>query len=253
MTGIDPSAALADGQAWKGQVHRWQLLLQSGALPKHVKTPQQAIAIAMQGAELGWPPMRSLRSIYIVDGRPELAAEAMLALIYERCPSAIIEVVEQSDQRCCIRGRRSDKHVPIEVDFTIENAQRGGLLNKENWKRYPSDMLWARAVSRLRRRVFPDVGAGCFVEGEVSDASRVVHVEPVVQSRLTRPSSLAAPADVEPAADVTSPAGSKPDPWIACDRKHTRPPCADPACWCGAPVEREPGEDWDDEDPTVTA
>lgn len=241
--GIDPAAALADGQAWKGQVHRWQLLLQSGALPKHVKTPQQAIAIAMQGAELGWPPMRSLRSIYIVDGRPELAAEAMLALICERCPSAIIEVVESSEKRCCIRGRRSAQHVPIEVDFTIEDAQKAQLLNKDNWKKYPKDMLWARAVSRLRRRVFPDVGAGCWVEGEVSDASRVVHVEPVVQSRLTRPSSLAAPlVEAETAAEV-----------IVCDRQHPRPHCGDPACWCGAPVEREPGEDWDDSDPTVTA
>jgi recombination protein RecT len=54
-----------------------------------------------------------------------------------------------------------------------------------------------------------------------------------------------APVEVEPAAE----------PSIGCDGKHTRPPCGDPACWCGAPVEREPGEDrdWDDEDPTVTA
>jgi hypothetical protein len=39
-------------------------------------------------------------------------------------------------------------------------AEQAGLLGKQNWKRYKSAMLWARAVSQLCRMLFADCFAG---------------------------------------------------------------------------------------------
>jgi hypothetical protein len=44
--------------------------------------------------------------------------------------------------------------------WTLAMAERAGLANKQNWKRYPEAMLWARAVSQLCRMLFADCFAG---------------------------------------------------------------------------------------------
>jgi hypothetical protein len=48
----------------------------------------------------------------------------------------------------------------MEARFTIKMAEKAGLTGKSNWKRHPDDMLWARAVSKLCRRLFADCFAG---------------------------------------------------------------------------------------------
>ena len=64
-----------------------------------------------------------------------------------------------------------------EVEFTVEDAKRAGLTGKDNWRKYPSDMLWARMISRAKRRVAPDVCMGAYVEGEISGSATVVNGE----------------------------------------------------------------------------
>ena len=39
-------------------------------------------------------------------------------------------------------------------------AQAAGLTGKDNWKKYPSDMLFARAISRGARRFAPGIFGG---------------------------------------------------------------------------------------------
>jgi hypothetical protein len=47
--------------------------------------------------------------------------------------------------------------------FTIQEAQEAGLLGKDNWKKYPSDMLFARAISRGAKRFAPGIFGGTAV------------------------------------------------------------------------------------------
>ncbi len=58
-----------------------------------------------------------------------------------------------------VTGVRADTGTATQVSFTIQDAKTAGLLDKKgsSWSRYPADMLWARAVSRLARVAFPDV------------------------------------------------------------------------------------------------
>ena len=41
------------------------------------------------------------------------------------------------------------------------------------WSKYPSDMLYARTLSRLARRLFPDVIGCAYVEGEIGGEAKV--------------------------------------------------------------------------------
>jgi len=83
--------------------------------------------------------------------------------------------------------------------FTIEEAKTAGLAGKDNWKGYPSDMLFARALTRAQRRYAPDiwggsvytpeeVGADVDANGDVIDGSwRKVDDAPAAQIEAEKP------------------------------------------------------------------
>lgn len=177
---LDPEKALADGGVWTEQLKRWTVLHRTGMLPKHIKTPSQALLISLKGAEyFGWGAMRSLDSMFVVAGRVELTADAIHSLIKERCPEAAIEVVSSSPQGVTLKARRHAEDSWLEVSFSMDDAVRAGLDKGENWRKYPEDMCFARCISRLRRRKFPEVAAGCYVRGEIDTSKQDVNVEQV--------------------------------------------------------------------------
>jgi hypothetical protein len=59
-----------------------------------------------------------------------------------------------------VMGMRKDNHDAMTVTWTLEMAERAGLLGKQNWRKYPESMLWARAASQLCRMLFADCFAG---------------------------------------------------------------------------------------------
>ena len=51
----------------------------------------------------------------------------------------------------------------------MEEAKRAGLVKQSTpWVTFPRDMLYARALSRLARQLFPDIIGNCYVEGEIA-------------------------------------------------------------------------------------
>ena len=76
----------------------------------------------------------------------------------------------KSDHKICIlHGKRADNGDTCTAQFTIGEAERIGLTKSGAWKNYPEDMLFCRALSRLGRRLFPDLIGECYVEGEIDD------------------------------------------------------------------------------------
>jgi hypothetical protein len=124
-------------------------------VPKSLRGNKHAIlACILYGRELGLGPMASLEGIHMIDGRPSLAAATKLKRAREAGHSV---EGESTDERATVKGVRADNGDTITVTFTIEDARRANLLSKDNWKKYPADMLWSRAISRLCRRLFDDV------------------------------------------------------------------------------------------------
>mgnify|MGYP007011828149 CR=1 FL=1 len=187
--------ALSSGEEWQREVGRWQALIRSGGLPKHIRSPEMAIAIVRMGEEYGWNSMRSLRSIYIVEGRPEMSAESMLSLIREKCPESLVSPVEMSDKRVTIRVTRPPQ-VPEPVEVTVSIDQFQHLMKKDNWRNYPGDMLWARCVSRVARRIFPDVTAGAYTLGEIEESVSYTTRQVSSKREIAMPGA-AQPVDVE--------------------------------------------------------
>jgi hypothetical protein len=115
------------------------------------------LACVATGRALGIPDMTALRSIHVIDGKATFSAELMVMLSRQRGHSIQGSVTEGA---ATVVGKRADNGDTMEVTWTLAMADRAGLLNKSNWKKYPEAMLWARAVSQLCRELFADCFAG---------------------------------------------------------------------------------------------
>jgi hypothetical protein len=138
-------------------------------VPKGLRGNQPAILAAMlYGNEVGLGPMQSLSKIAVIDGKPSLAAEAMRALV--RRAGHEIWIEESTTTRAIVAGRRRGEKVTQRVTWTLDDAKRAGIGGRQNWQRYPRQMLLARAWAELCRHVFDDAIGGLAATEEVEEA-----------------------------------------------------------------------------------
>lgn len=140
-------------------------------VPRSIRGNAPAVlACMLAGHEAGIEPMQSLAKIHIIEGRVAMAAELMAALVYRHGHE--LEYVNVSTTAVTARGRRRGGEKWTEVTFTLDDAQKGGLLGKDNWKKWPRAMLRSRATAELCRMLFPDVLAGIsYTTEELSDGN----------------------------------------------------------------------------------
>jgi hypothetical protein len=155
--------------------------------------PEAVLASMLYGRELGLGPMQSLNMIQSVDGSVGLKPEGMRAVVRQH--GHRIWTDEYTDQRVTVCGwRREDPEDVIErVTWTMEDARRAGLANKQVWKNYPRAMMLARATSELCRLHFADVIGGLSYSAEemedfpsIPGADRAVPVEVLVDARTAK-------------------------------------------------------------------
>ena len=125
------------------------------------------LMILLTARELGLPPMFAINGgINLIKGVPELSARAMSALI--RRAGHKIRICSLDFDCCELEGERADTGEKMRVSFHITEARRMGIVKKDGaWETVPSDMLFARAVTRLARRLFSDCIGMAYVEGEI--------------------------------------------------------------------------------------
>lgn len=134
-----------------------------------VTSPESALMIVLTGRDLGLSLTQSLRSVYVVNGKPVISSDAMVAAIRKSGLCATWRVVESTINSCTIETRRVEEEQPESETFTLDDAKRAGLDRKEVWRAWPKEMLRHRCAAALARRVYPDVILGCYVPGEIDD------------------------------------------------------------------------------------
>jgi hypothetical protein len=130
------------------------------------------LCITLMAKELGISPMSALSGgIRYILGNVEISPRLMNSMI--RKAGHKIEIVESTNFKCVLKGTRNDTKESYSCTYTIEDAKQAGLIKSgSGWEKYPTDMLFARCISRLARRLFPDVIGTAYVEGELSDPKR---------------------------------------------------------------------------------
>ena len=167
--------------AWDVMKKQGAELLKSGFIPSSIKSPEQFLAVILKGRELGLPPMYSCAHIVIIQGKPTMSAEVMLAMIFKNCPGTKIQYLEVTNEKCTIKASRPGGE-PSTFSFSMADAKAAGLDTKENWRKYPRAMLRSRCISELARSLFPDCVAGVSYTAEelganVNEDGEVVEVK----------------------------------------------------------------------------
>jgi hypothetical protein len=146
-----------------------QAIIASGMFT-NVKSIAQATMKIMAGKEIGLPPIASINGIHVItdkNGNTKLIPGAnILASKIAQHPTLSYRILKSTNEACEIKFYDSKNKIINEEScigsssFTIQEAQEAGLLSKNNWKLWPSDMLFARAISRGARRYCPAIYGG---------------------------------------------------------------------------------------------
>jgi len=168
----------------------------AATLPQAYKKAPDIMAAMLVGAQLKLPLMTIINGTHVINGKVCLSADLMVGAC--RGSGQVARWSEgEIEGGYEVSAKRTDG-TELTVSFTDADAKAAGLTGG-NWAKFRVDMMRARAVSRICRRLFPDVLAGTYsreemdgdmpagtgtITGEVIDAEEIQHSDPRTVKRF---------------------------------------------------------------------
>lgn len=149
----------------------------------------QLLPLMMVAQSQGRPFASVVEEYSVIQGRPALKSEAMLARFQKA--GGHIQWTELSDTRVAAVFSHQ-QCAPVEIDWDMDRAKQAGLGGKDMWRKYPRNMLKARVISDGVRTAFPACLGGLYTPEENMD------FEPTPAASLSHPAprgQLAAPEE----------------------------------------------------------
>ncbi|WP_126969027.1 hypothetical protein [Xanthomonas sp. BRIP62411] len=149
-------------------------LADSDLVPKDFKGKPANCLIAMQwGAELGLKALQAIQNIAIINGRPALWGDSVLAIVRASHLCEYVTETDNGDTATC-RVKRKGEAEEVRT-FSMADAKTAGLLGKAGpWTQYPKRMRQMRARAFALRDVFTDVLRGIAIAEEIMDFQPVI-------------------------------------------------------------------------------
>ena len=155
-------------------------LSKSDLIPKHLRgKPADVFVCMMWGHSLGIPTVQAMQSISVINGKPSLYGDGLLAVV---ASSGLLDDIREESYeeggklaaKCTVK--RKGRASPFVSIFTQADAEKAGLWGKTGpWQSYPKRMLKMRARAFALRDAFPDVLSGMSSAEEQRD---VIDAEP---------------------------------------------------------------------------
>lgn len=143
----------------------------------------EALLVIYVGHSLGLNWVYSLSNITVINGRPVVWGDAMMALCQK---SGLVEYCNETFDHDTMTASCEVKRIgqrPQVRTFSKAEAERARLWNKGVWSSYPERMLQMRARGFALRDVFPDALQGLGSAEEVQDYSvQDAHVQTIAPS-----------------------------------------------------------------------
>jgi hypothetical protein len=227
-----------------------RLVASSALLPPDLRNRlEDVFVIVVSGHELGLAPMQALRSIHVIQGKPVMSAELMVALVKRnRDVCEYFTLVDSTPLLATYATKRAGEPEPTRMTYTIEEARAARLADKDNWKKHTAAMLRARCSAALARAVYPDLVLGVY---ETDEGEELRREAPVVALR-SEPPAVDGVVEEAPRA-LAAPPAAAPGPTFEQlnDRLHKLAgyegdagKAARKAWWCGALGYRDVGPRW---------
>lgn len=138
----------------ESQIRYAETLAASSLLPAaYREKPANVLLAAQLGDALGIPTIQAINSIHVIEGRPSAGADLIASIV--RRAGHKLRIVESHDQDGPVVTAKLIRADDLDFEFTATwdtaKARTAGLLGKENWKKYPGQMMRNRAVMEVCR------------------------------------------------------------------------------------------------------
>lgn len=131
-----------------------------------MKTADEAFALMLIAQAEGMHPAIAARDYHVIQGRPTLKADAMLARFQNAGGKVQWDVYTDAE----VTGTFSHSSGgSLKLTWTFAQAKSIGLTGKDNWKNYPRAMLRARCISEGIRTVYPGCVVGTYTAEELEE------------------------------------------------------------------------------------
>ena len=194
------------------------------------KNSSEAFTLMCLAQANGLHPAKAAERYHIIQGRPAMKADAMLAAFQES--GGKVRWVKRTEKECTLHLSHPQGG-ELDVTWNIDRATKAGLTGKSTWKQYPTQMLSARCVSEGVRALYPACLCGMYTPEEVIDfdakpAPQQTECE-VMDDNVTVEFVRNEPEQTEPSKEQTKDAAKTQDEkdanWLAmCDELRERNP-----------------------------
>ena len=131
-----------------------------------IQNVDQALALMLVAQAEGLHPATVARDYHIIQGRPTLKSDAMLARYLNS--GGKVEWHEHTDKSVAATFTHPAGG-SLRVDWDFARAKQAGLGSKDMWLKYPRQMLRARVISEGIRATNPGIAPGIYTPEEVQD------------------------------------------------------------------------------------
>ena len=163
-----------------------EMLASSSMVPRAYQGKPNDVLVCLQwGYEMGMAPMQALQNIAVINGKPSMYGDSLMALVQASPTCENIEEYFENEGTpnpvaVCIAKRKNRK--PVVAKFSVEDAKRAGLWAKQGpWSAYPKRMMQMRARGFALRDAFPDVLKGLISAEEAADFPDEAKPQPVAK------------------------------------------------------------------------
>jgi hypothetical protein len=151
-----------------------EMLASSSMVPRAYQGKPNDVLVCLQwGYEMGMAPMQALQNIAVINGKPSMYGDSLMALVQA---SPMCENIEEYFENegtpnpvaVCVAKRKG--RTPVVFKFSVEEAKRALLWGKAGpWTAYPKRMMQMRARGFALRDAFADVLTGLITAEEAHD------------------------------------------------------------------------------------
>lgn len=156
-------------------------MIQSGYF-KDATSVSKAITKALIGQSMGMGLVQSMNSLYVIDGRVAMDSHAIRNTAV--MSGYTIKTLSLNEEKCELEWsiRKDGKEEVLGTsEYTWEDATKAGLADKQNWRKFPKDMLFARAITRGARMYANQAFANqpVYERDELADDGKYIDLGPL--------------------------------------------------------------------------
>jgi hypothetical protein len=159
------------------------IICNSQLCPTNYKGRKEDTLVAMMmGNELGLNPLQAIQNIAVINGKPSIYGDALMALVQNH--HAFVSIDEKFDEEkmtatCIVTRKKGNPHTQT---YTVQDAITANLWGKKGpWTQYPKRMLAMRARGFALRNQFADALCGLITCEEAEDMPIEKEINPVKQ------------------------------------------------------------------------